>query len=177
MFASDISSFFFVFVTILSNNEILTWQLQNSICIIYHYLCLFHRQLYSYGRGSRSYAKRLVIVLTDGLLVGKSDLITEANNLKSFANVLTVALGKSVKHDLLEKIASNTESILQPSSSKIWRFLQAKYANPACLCKSLIILLFVWGEWLENYKSKVRVVVGSNQGYKSGPFADTLLRG
>jgi len=104
--------------------------------------------LYSYGRGSRSYAKRLVIILTDGLLVGTSDLITEANNLKNFANVLTVALGKSVKHDLLEKIATNTESILQPSSSKIWRFLQAKYANPACLCKSSIILLFVggWGE-------------------------------
>jgi len=104
--------------------------------------------LYSYGRGSRSYAKRLVIILTDGLLVGTSDLITEANNLKNFANVLTVALGKSVKHDLLERIATNTESILQPSSSKIWRFLQEKYANPACLCKSSIILLFLgdWGE-------------------------------
>jgi hypothetical protein len=38
----------------------------------------------------------LVIILTDGLLVGTRDLIEEANNLKNFASVLTVALGKSV---------------------------------------------------------------------------------
>jgi hypothetical protein len=109
----------------------------------------------------------LVIILTDGLLVGTRDLIEEANNLKNFASVLTVALGKSVKHDLLERISTNMDSILQPSSSKIWRFLQAKYANPACLCKSSIILLFVGGvserARLESYRSKVRVVVGSNQ--------------
>lgn len=139
LFVSESSSFLhqFAFVTILGNN---------SICIyIYHYLCLFYRQLYSYGRGSRSYAKRLVIILTDGLLVETSDLITEANDLKNFCNVLTVALGKSVKHDLLERISTNTDSILQPSASKIWQFLQAKYANPACLCKSSIILLVVGG--------------------------------
>ena len=57
--------------------------------------------------------------------------------------MLTVAIGKYVNQDGLEKIASNTESILQPSSSKIWRFLQAKYANPACLCKSSIISFLI----------------------------------
>jgi hypothetical protein len=87
----------------------------------------------------------LVIILTDGLLVTTRDLVEEANNLKNFASVLTVALGKSVKHDLLERISTNMDSILRPSSSKIWRFLRAKYANPACLCKSSIILLFVGG--------------------------------
>jgi hypothetical protein len=32
----------------------------------------------------------LVIILTDGLLVGTRDLVEEANNLKNFASVLTV---------------------------------------------------------------------------------------
>jgi hypothetical protein len=84
-------------------------------------------------------------ILLEEISVGTRDLIEEANNLKNFASVLTVALGKSVKHDLLERISTNMDSILRPSSSKIWRFLQAKYANPVCLCKSSIILLFVGG--------------------------------
>ncbi|CAC5407372.1 unnamed protein product [Mytilus coruscus] len=92
-------------------------------------------QMFSFYDGPRSYAKRFVIIFTDGLMVASSQLKTQANHLLSFPNMMvaTVGIGSSVKHDHLELISTDLNSILRPSANSIWKYLQSSLAVPGCL--------------------------------------------
>lgn len=91
--------------------------------------------MFSFNEGSRSYAKRFVIIFTDGLMVVSRELKTLADHLVHFPNMIvaTVGIGSSVKHDHLELISTDINSILQPSANSIWRYLQSNLAVPGCL--------------------------------------------
>ncbi|CAC5407374.1 Sushi, nidogen and EGF-like domain-containing protein 1,Alpha-tectorin [Mytilus coruscus] len=92
-------------------------------------------QMFSYNDGSRLYAKRFVIIFTDGLMVASSELKTQVDHLLGFLNmkVATVGIGSSVKHVHLERISTDINSILPPSATSIWKYLQTALAVPGCL--------------------------------------------
>ncbi|CAC5373570.1 Alpha-tectorin [Mytilus coruscus] len=92
-------------------------------------------QMFSFSEGARSYAKRFVIIFTDGLMVASSELKTQADHLLSFPNMIvaTVGIGSSVKHDHLELISTDINTILRPSAYSIWKYLQSTLAVPGCL--------------------------------------------
>lgn len=86
--------------------------------------------MYNY-RGSRSYAKKLALIFTDGLMP-EGNLIAEANTLKSISTIAMVGIGTSVQHSLLDKLATN-ETVLSPNAERIWGYLQMRLARPSCL--------------------------------------------
>ncbi|XP_076079078.1 uncharacterized protein LOC143049268 [Mytilus galloprovincialis] len=92
-------------------------------------------QLFSYFGDPRSYAKHFTIIFTDGLMVQSNELETAADNLKHLSNmeILSVGIGTSVKHDLLERIATDFTRVLYPSADIIWKYLQSSLAQPGCL--------------------------------------------
>ncbi|XP_052082609.1 uncharacterized protein LOC127720179 [Mytilus californianus] len=92
-------------------------------------------RMFSYNDGSRLYATRFVVIFTDGLMVASSELKTQADHLLGFSNmkVATVGIGSSVKHDHLERISTDINSILRPSANSIWKYLQSSLAVPGCL--------------------------------------------
>ncbi|VDI18149.1 Hypothetical predicted protein [Mytilus galloprovincialis] len=95
-------------------------------------------QMFSFYDGSRSYAKRFVIIFTDGLMAASRELIILADHLVHFPNMIvaSVGIGSSVKHDHLELISTDINSILRPSANSIWKYLQSNLAVPGCLaCK------------------------------------------
>lgn len=91
--------------------------------------------MFSYNDGSRLYATRFVIIFTDGLMAASRELKTQADHLRSFSNMIvaTVGIGSSVKHDHLELISSDFNSILRPSANSFWKYLQSSLAVPGCL--------------------------------------------
>ncbi|XP_071145017.1 uncharacterized protein [Mytilus edulis] len=94
-------------------------------------------QMFSYNDGSRLYATRFIIIFTDGMAASR-ELKTQADHLRSFSNMIvaTVGIGSSVKHDHLELISSDFNSILRPSANSFWNYLQSSLAVPGCLaCK------------------------------------------
>lgn len=94
------------------------------------------RQLYAFSKGSRSYAKRFIFIFTDGLMVESHELKTAADSLKSLSNmeVVSVGIGASVKHDLLERISTDFTTVLYPSADMIWKYIQSSLAQPGCFC-------------------------------------------
>ncbi|CAC5402873.1 Sushi, nidogen and EGF-like domain-containing protein 1,Alpha-tectorin [Mytilus coruscus] len=97
------------------------------------------KQLFTYSKGSRSYAKRFTFIFTDGLMVESNELKTAADSLKSLPNmeVVSVGVGASVKHDLLERIATDFTRVLYPSADMIWKYLQSSLAQPGCFSCTL----------------------------------------
>ncbi|XP_052089062.1 uncharacterized protein LOC127725814 isoform X2 [Mytilus californianus] len=93
------------------------------------------KQLFSYLKGSRSYAKHFTVIFTDGLMVQSNKLETAADELKSLSNmeVVSVGIGASVKHGLLERISTDFTRVLYPSADMIWKYLQSSLAQPGCL--------------------------------------------
>lgn len=69
-------------------------------------------------------------------MVQSNELETAADNLKHLSNmeILSVGIGTSVKHDLLERIATDFTRVLYPSADIIWKYLQSSLAQPGCLC-------------------------------------------
>ncbi|VDI63546.1 Hypothetical predicted protein [Mytilus galloprovincialis] len=92
-------------------------------------------QMFSFYDGPRSYAKRFVFIFTDGLMAFSRELITLADHLVRFPNMIvaTVGIGSLVKHDHLELISTDINSILRPSANSIWKYLQSNLAVPGCL--------------------------------------------
>lgn len=91
--------------------------------------------MFSYSKGSRSYAKRFIIIFTDGLMVLSPELKTEVGNLLGYPNMIvsSVGIGSSVKHDHLEQISTDINTILRPSAHNIWNYIQKSLAVPGCL--------------------------------------------
>ncbi|CAC5373566.1 Sushi, nidogen and EGF-like domain-containing protein 1,Alpha-tectorin [Mytilus coruscus] len=111
-------------------------------------------QMFSYNDGSRLYANRFVIIFTDGLMVASRELKTQADHLLSFSNMIvaTVGIGSSVKHDHLELISSDFNSILRPSANSFWKYLQSALAVPGCLACD------------EDFGGEIRILL-ENSGY------------
>lgn len=68
-------------------------------------------------------------------MVLSPELKTEVGNLLGYPNMIvsSVGIGSSVKHDHLEQISTDINTILRPSAHNIWNYIQKSLAVPGCL--------------------------------------------
>ncbi|XP_069134424.1 collagen alpha-5(VI) chain-like [Argopecten irradians] len=83
--------------------------------------------LFLWTKGGRQSSLKYVVVVSDGLVNNRTNAISKAGDLSGRyggIKVISVGLGKSVFHTLLENVAFNSSYLLAPDPDKLLQLLQ-----------------------------------------------------